>query len=131
MPLARSSRMFPVTPMAHVASAAGNVSGLGAFTWIFFSRRHAAIGDVEGGGHGAGGHRSARKRVQRRAMKSQKSLGPEDVARVIEIGGEPGNNQHRRPEARQAILPRLREGQRRECVCERFHGCAILQEISD
>ena len=67
----------------------------------------------------------AGERVQNRAMEPEESAGAGDIAEVIEIGGDAGDDEHGRAVARQVPLSGSREQQRRQRMSDGFH-CRVL-----
>ncbi len=100
-----------------------------AFAFALSSWRHLPVQHAERAGNGACHHRRAGDGMQRRAMESHERAGPAEVARVIEIRRDAGNDQHGRAEPRQASASGPRERERRKRVCEGFHDIFLQGKI--
>ena len=82
---------------------------------FFRNRRPSRIFSIERAKYarqGASHQRRTCKGMQHRAMKSNERVRSAEIAQVIEIGRDTGNDQHRRAETRQAALSRACKGQR-------------------
>ena len=114
--------------MAHTAKARRNASGANVFR-LAVSAGVFAVQRAECAGNDACQHRRAGEGMQRRAMKSHERARAAEVARIVEIGREAGNDHHGRAEPRQALPSGAGERERRQRMCERFHDFVLPGEF--